>query len=156
MSRIDDKVSAEISELYFSLIAAWNEADATRFADLFTTEGTMVGFDGSAVNGRGEIERHLREIFAHHKTATYVSKVRSVRAIGESHALLEAVAGMVPPGGSDINPEMNAVQCLTASKTSDRWRIEHYQNTPAAFFGRPELQHALNDELRRLLPLVSE
>ncbi len=97
MSRIEDNVSTEIVELYSSLIAAWNNADATGFADGFTTEGTMVGFDGSTVNGRDEIERHLSEIFAHHKTGTYVSKVRFVRALGESHALLEAVAGMVPP-----------------------------------------------------------
>lgn len=156
MDRTDDKVATAIPELYFSLIAAWNNADATGFAEGFTTEGTMVGFDGSMVNGRGEIEHHLREIFAHHKTATYVCKVRFVRALGESHALLEAVAGMVPPGGTDINPDVNAVQCLTASKTDGEWHIEHYQNTPAAFFGRPELQHALSDELRRLLPQAPE
>ena len=112
----------------------------------------MVGFDGSTMHGRSEIEHHLREIFDHHQTATYVSLVRSVRMLGEAHALLEAVAGMVPPGGSDIKPEVNAVQCLVATRTGDRWLIEHYQNTPAAFHGRPDAQRVLSEELRWLLP----
>ncbi len=92
MNRTDDNLRTQIAEIYSSLIAAWNDADATRFADQFTTEGSLVSFDGSTVNGRSEIEHHLREIFAHHKTATYVSKIRFVRALGASHALLEAVA----------------------------------------------------------------
>ncbi len=137
MESADGNVSADMVELYSALIAAWNTADASRFADLFTADRSLVGFDGNAIDGRGEIERRLGEIFAHHSTATYVSKIHSVHAFGESHVLLEAVAGMVPPGGSDINPDVNAVQCLTASRTGGRWRIEHYQNTPAAYHDRP-------------------
>jgi len=156
MNRTGDNLPTQVAELYSSLIAAWNDADATRFAAQFTAEGSLVGFDGSTVNGRSEIGRHLCEIFDHHQTATYVCQVRFVRALGASHALLEAVAGMVQPGDSDIKPELNTVQCLTASRTGDQWRIEHYQNTPAAYYGRPEIQHALNEELRRLLPQASE
>lgn len=142
----------EVRDLYISLIAAWNRANAEAFATLFSNEGSLVGFDGSTMHGRSEIEHHLREIFDHHQTATYVSLVRSVRMLGEAHALLEAVAGMVPPGGSDIKPEVNVVQCLVATKTGDRWLIEHYQNTPAAFHGRPDAQRVLSEELRWLLP----
>jgi hypothetical protein len=66
--------------------------------------------------------------------------------------LLRSVAGMVPPGDSDIKPEVNAVQLLVAIETAGRWRIAHFQNTPATFDGRPEAAEALTSELRELLP----
>jgi hypothetical protein len=40
---------------------------------------------------------------------------------------------------------------LVAVRGDDRWRIAVYQNTPAAFRGRPDLSQALTEELRRLL-----
>jgi hypothetical protein len=58
---------------------------------------------------------------------------------------------MVPPGRSDINPAVNAIQLLVASHRDGRWQIELFQNTPAAFHGRPELSAALTEELRSVL-----
>jgi uncharacterized protein (TIGR02246 family) len=66
-------------------------------------------------------------------------------------AILRAVAGMVPPGQSDLNPAVNAVQTLVAAKHDGRWRIALFQNTPAQFHGRPELAQQLTEELRQLL-----
>ncbi len=111
----------------------------------------MIGFDGSQMNGREEIVTTLAGIFAHHKTAIYVGKVREVRLLSETTALLRAVVGMIPPGGSDINPAVNAIQSLVAVKEGDRWEIALFHNTPAAFHGRPEASEALTVELRQLL-----
>src|SRR5947208_2274032 len=83
--------------------------------------------------------------------ATYVAKVRGVSFPAPTVAILHAVAGMVPPGGSDINAAVNAVQTLVASKRDGAWRGELFQNTPAAFHGRPEASEALTNELRELL-----
>lgn len=58
---------------------------------------------------------------------------------------------MVPPGGSDINPAVNAIQSLVAVRREDLWRIALFQTTPAAFHGRPELSEQLTSELRREL-----
>ncbi|HWV34438.1 MAG TPA: SgcJ/EcaC family oxidoreductase [Thermomicrobiales bacterium] len=149
---LDTTAIAGVERLHANLIAAWNNADATGYARLFTDEGSLVGFDGSMVDGRAAIESHLRAIFDHHQTASYVNQIRSVRMLGTSHALLRAVVGMIPPGGDDIMPEVNAVQSLVAAFTGNSWLIELFQNTPAAFHGRPEAQAALNAELRRLLP----
>jgi uncharacterized protein (TIGR02246 family) len=140
-----------IADLYHQLLDAWNRRDAGAFAKLFTTDGSLVGFDGSTVNGRAEIESHLRPIFADHPTAAYVSKIREVRMLSPETALLRAVVGMIPPGQHDINPERNAVQSLVAVKQDDGWRIAHYQNTPAQFHGRPDESAALTAELRQLL-----
>ena len=142
---------ALISDLYHDLLEAWNRRDVGAFANQFTTDGSLVGFDGSTVNGRAEIESHLRPIFADHPTSAYIGKVREVRLLAPEAALLRAVAGMVPPGGSDINPAVNALQTIVAVKREGMWRIALFQNTPAQFHGRPELAQQLTEELRQLL-----
>lgn len=138
--------------LYTQLINSWNSRDATGFAALFTPDGESVGFDGSQLAGREEIAATLRHIFIDHPTPSYVGIVRTVRSPRPHVALLRAVAGMLPPGGTDIDPTLNAVQCLTAVETDAGWRIATFQNTPAQFHGRPDLADALTLELRARLP----
>jgi uncharacterized protein (TIGR02246 family) len=142
---------AEISALYQQLLESWNKRDAAQFAALFAEDGNVVGFDGSQINGRAEIESQLRRIFADHPTAAYVAKIREVRRLSPDVMLLRAVAGMVPPGQADLNPAVNAIQSLVAAKHHGQWRIGLFQNTPAQFHGRPELVQQLTDELRQLL-----
>jgi uncharacterized protein (TIGR02246 family) len=143
--------SDEVRTLYQRLLDAWNRQDASAYAELFAPTGSIVGFDGSPVNGRAAIEAHLRGVFAHHRTASYVSVVREVRPLGADAALLRAAAGMVPPGKDDINPAVNAVQSLVAVRDAARWSIALFHNTPAAFHGRPEAAEALTAELRGAL-----
>jgi hypothetical protein len=47
--------------------------------------------------GRDEVASQVGAVFADHRTATYVVKVRSITPLGSEAALLHAVAGMVPP-----------------------------------------------------------
>jgi uncharacterized protein (TIGR02246 family) len=138
-------------ELYAELIRSWNSGDAAAFARVFTRSGNVVGFDGSQVNGQEDIESHLAKVFASHNTAAYVGKVREVRVLGREVVLLRAVAGMVPPGGSDINPAVNTVHTLIAASQGDRWSVELFQSTPAALHGRPDASERLSTELREEL-----
>lgn len=140
-----------ISTLYQQLLDAWNKRNAVDFAALFAENGSSVGFDGSQMNGRAEIETHVGQVFADHQTAVYIGKVREVRLLAPDVALLRAVVGMVPPGQTDLNPAANAVQSLVAAKHDGRWRIALFQNTPAQFHGRPDVAQQLTEELRQLL-----
>ncbi|HLH21367.1 MAG TPA: SgcJ/EcaC family oxidoreductase [Chloroflexota bacterium] len=142
---------AAVRALYRQLLDDWNRRSAGDMASRFSADGNMVGFDGSPVNGRAEIEGHLAPIFRDHPTAAFVAKVREVRFVTPEVAILRGVAGMVPPGQSDLNPAANAVQTLVAARRDGRWQVELFQNTPAAFHGRPELSQALTEELRRAL-----
>jgi len=141
----------EVRALYSHLLDAWNKRNAAEFAALFDEDGNQVGFDGSQVNGRTEIQSHLSGIFADHMTAAYVGKVREVRFLSPEVAVLRAVVGMIPHGKTDINPATNAIQSLVAVKREGQWRIALFQNTPAQFHGRPELAEQLTEELRKLL-----
>jgi uncharacterized protein (TIGR02246 family) len=145
-------MNEDVAGLYRALLDGWNRGDAAAFADCFADHGSMVGFDGSTVDGRPSIERHLAAVFADHRTAAYVARVDETRPLGPDTALLRAVAGMVPPGTSDLNPALNAVQSLVARRSArGGWRIEHFQTTPAAFHGRPEESAQLTRELREVL-----
>ncbi len=144
-------VSNDIQELYHHLLDAWNNRNASGMAELFTEDGESIGFDGSQSIGRMEIFSHLNPIFEHRPTATFVSKVKSVRFLSKNVAILRAIAGMIPPGASDINPKVNTLHTLIVIYTEGNWRIQLFQNTPAQFHGRPELVEQMTEELRQLL-----
>jgi uncharacterized protein (TIGR02246 family) len=146
-----DPGAEPVVELYRALLSAWNARDAAGFAATLDQDAIVIGFDGSQMLGAGEVAATLGKIFADHETAGYVARVRRVRPLAPDVVLLHAVVGMVPPGGSDINPERNAVQILVARRTKGRWLITNFQNTPAAFHGRPELARDLTQELRQVL-----
>jgi uncharacterized protein (TIGR02246 family) len=148
MPDVSDEPAAR---LYQHLLAAWNRRSARDFAALFVADGSVVGFDGSPMNGAQEIEVSLAQIFANHATAAYVGKIRAIRPLGPGVLLVQAVCGMIPPGQADINPAVNAMQALAAVERPGGWRIAHFQNTPAQFHGRPELAAALTEELRELV-----
>ena len=142
---------ADVSDLYYALLDAWNRRDARSYAALFADDGYVVGFDGSEMNGREQIEQSLGTVFADHDTGRYVAEVRAERTISDDVAMLAAVAGLVPAGGIDLNPELNAVQTLVAKHEDGAWRIVQFQNTPARFHGRPQDAEALTNELRALV-----
>lgn len=141
----------EVRSLYQLLIEAWNQRKAGDFAEMIEIDGNLVGFDGNQINGRSEVGRTLKQIFAEHQTATYVYIIKEVRFLTPITALLRAIAGMLPPGQTDLDPAFNTVQSLVAVKHSAGWRIALFQNTPAQFHGRPDLAQAMTDELRQQL-----
>lgn len=137
----------EGTAVYTALLEAWNRRDAGAFASLFTKTGSSVGFDGSQMNGQGEIASTLGSIFADHQTATYVAKVQEIRSLPGEAILIRVVVGMIPPGKSELNPAANAIQSLVLLPDSGQLRIALLHNTPAAFHGRPHLVEQLTKEL---------
>jgi uncharacterized protein (TIGR02246 family) len=135
-------------DLYARLLEAWDKRNARDFALLFASDGNLVGFDGSQVNGQLEVGAHLTEVFTHHQTPQYVSIVREVRLLANDVTLLRANTGLVPPGKDDIDPALNAVQSMVAIQKGGSWKVALFHNTPAAFHQRPDLAKQLTEELR--------
>ncbi|MEZ0373667.1 MAG: SgcJ/EcaC family oxidoreductase [Candidatus Sericytochromatia bacterium] len=139
---------APLRELYEGFLRSWNRRDAAGMAALCTEDVVMVGFDGSQYDSRAEIEVEIGKIFADHPTPAFVWKLGDVRFLTPETALLRAIAGLVPPGKTDINPALNAVQSLVAVRHDELWRIALFQNTPAQLHQRPDLAEQMNRELR--------
>jgi uncharacterized protein (TIGR02246 family) len=140
-----------LTGLYARLIEGWNTGDADAMAAPIAADGLVIGFDGSQMKGRDAVADELGRIFAEHETATYVTKIRSVEPLGDDAAVLHAVAGMVPPGGSEIVRDRNAIQTVVGRRGEHGWSVALFQTTPARFDGRPELADALIAELTELL-----
>ena len=141
----------EVRALYRQILSGWNRRNADAIAELFDEDAVAIGFDGSEIEGKARIAGVHRQIFDDHRTGAYVGKVRGVRFLNPEVAVLSAVAGMVLPGQSDLDPDRNAVQTLVAAKRNGQWQVAVYQNTPAQFHGRPEEAQSLTEELRRQL-----
>jgi uncharacterized protein (TIGR02246 family) len=141
-----------VAEVYRRLIDGWNANDANALAAAVADDGLVVGYDGSQMLGRDQVLNELSRVFADHRTATYVTKVRSVKALSPEVGLLHAVVGMVAPGGSGIMPDRNAIQTVVACRDDPGWTAALFQTTPAQFHGRPDLSEALTTELADVLP----
>jgi uncharacterized protein (TIGR02246 family) len=76
-----DSSEHPICSLYEQIVISWNRRDTSAMAARFEEGGNLVGYDGSQADTRVEIEDHLRPIFAHHPTASYVAKVREIRVL---------------------------------------------------------------------------
>jgi uncharacterized protein (TIGR02246 family) len=137
-----------VRELYLELLDCWNRRSAVAIASLIDERGVLIGFDGSTYVGPSHVETELQRIFADHQTGTFVGKVRDVWFPSPQIAMLRGAAGMVPPGETDIKPELTAVQSLVAIRADQSWRVALFQNTPAALHGRPEVSERLTQELR--------
>jgi uncharacterized protein (TIGR02246 family) len=143
---------AQIRALYQQLIDGWNRRSGASVAAAFADDGDIIGFDGSHHRGRLSIAADLRAIFGSHQTPAYVGIIRSVRPIAPGVAVLLAHAGMIPAGGSDLDPDLHTVHTLVAvDEGGGRWRISLFQSTPAAWHGHPHLRDELTEELRGLL-----
>ena len=118
-------------------------------ADQFTEQGELIGFDGSQEIGRNTIFAHLEPIFAEHPTPPFISVVKDVHFPSAEVAMLRAIVGMIPPGKTELEPNLNAHQTLIAVKDNDGWQIKLFQNTPAQFHGRPDLVKRMTEELKR-------
>jgi uncharacterized protein (TIGR02246 family) len=142
---------AQIHALYTQFLDGWNRRSGAAVAAGFTDDGDIVGFDGTHHRGRLSIAADLRQVFSSHRTPIYVGVVRSVRPMAPGVAVLLAHAGMIPPGGDDLDPALHTVHTLVAVDEGGRWKISLLQATPAAWHGRPDARNALTQELRGLL-----
>ncbi len=142
---------AQIRALYSQFLDGWNRRSGAAVAAGFADDGDIIGFDGSHHRGRLSIAADLRQVFASHQTPAYVGLVRSVRPMAQGVAVLMAHAGMIPPDGNDLDPDLHTVHTLVAVEENGRWKISLFQSTPAGWHQHPEAREALTQELRGLL-----
>jgi uncharacterized protein (TIGR02246 family) len=137
-----------VRSLYQDWLDSWNGRSAEKMGELMAPQVNMIGFDGSQMNGKEDTVQQISEIFKSFPTGEFTAVVEEIRFIDAQTAVLRALAGIIPRGYKDINPSVNAIQTLIAREHSGKWLIEVFQNTPAAFHGRPELQHEVTAKLR--------
>jgi uncharacterized protein (TIGR02246 family) len=137
----------QIRALYARFLAGWNQRSGVTVSSVFADDGEIIDLDGTLRSGRLSIAADMRRMFSEHATPTFVGVVRSVRRLTEGVAVLHAVAGMVPPGGEELDPAFHTVHALVAVEEAGRWKIAVLQSTPARYGGRADAVAALTAEL---------
>jgi uncharacterized protein (TIGR02246 family) len=116
------------------LAVAWNDGDATAYADLFTPDATYVIFDGTVVRGRTAIEEGHRALFAGPLRGFRMEPPEAtvpVRYLGADVAHVLAVGGTRPPGQEEMPAERTSVVSFVLVRDADDWKIAAFQNTRA-------------------------
>jgi uncharacterized protein (TIGR02246 family) len=142
---------------YGEFMAAWNRGSGADLAAVFAPDGDLVAFDGTHLNGRGEIAPVHQHLFDKWLAGTrLVGRVEGVRFLSPDVALMHAVGGTVPPGRAAPAPERDSIQTLVAVRGGDGWRLAAFQNTrlcPISRSAAAFLVWALSDWLWRVLRL---
>lgn len=121
----------EIKELQDRQATAWNEHDATAYANLFTADGEVVNVVGWWWKDRKEIETKLKAAFAFvfkesKLTITDVS-IRIIKPdIAIAHVQWTMTGAKTPP---NIPEPKQGTQLQVLKKQEGRWLIFSFQNT---------------------------
>jgi uncharacterized protein (TIGR02246 family) len=126
-------MSTSIEDTLTRLAAAWNDGDATAYADLFTPDATYVIFDGTVVRGRDAIEEGHRALFAGPLRGFRMDPPTAapVRYLGTDVAHVLATGGTRPPGQEELPAGRASVVSFVLVREGEDWRIAAFQNTRA-------------------------
>ena len=81
--------------------SAFNRGDAKALAACWTPGGDLVGFDGQRTEGRGQIEKRFAEFLSANKGLKLDLSIVSIHLVGDSAAVVDAVAEVSPPPARD-------------------------------------------------------
>ncbi|TQM09739.1 SgcJ/EcaC family oxidoreductase [Pseudonocardia kunmingensis] len=128
-------VPMSVEDVLTRLAAAWNDSDATAYADLFTDDASYVMFNGAVARGRAAIEDGHRVLFAgplrgfRMESPAAPVPARYLRP-DVAHVVLEG--GTRPPGGDEVPADRASVVSFLLVRDDDGgWRIAAFQNTRA-------------------------
>ncbi|MFI9006203.1 SgcJ/EcaC family oxidoreductase [Actinosynnema sp. NPDC053489] len=122
--------SAAVRAVLDRLVEAWNDGDATAYADCFTEDADYVTFFGLNTPGRAAIEAGHRALFEgplKGSKLTGTGEPPKIRFVRDDVAI--AVAG----GGSSLDGEPDPERASTVTyvlvREPDAWRVASFQNT---------------------------
>ncbi|OJF84235.1 hypothetical protein NS14008_11940 [Nocardia seriolae] len=149
-SEPSDTGESATRNLYAELLDAWNRHSADDFASGFADDAMLVAIDGYQVPGADLVE-HMRLVFLEHPAAHCVGHVFQARPVGSGAVLLQALAGIVPAGETQVHPAWNTVHTLLTERRDGTWQIVLFQNAPAHYHGRPETADLHTTRLQQII-----
>ena len=122
---------AQIRALQEQQAAAWNQHDATAYANLFTEDGEAINIVGWWWKGRREIETKLKAAFTFvFRTSTLTItdvRVRFVKPdVAIAHVRWTMTGAKTPPG---LPEPKQGIEIQVLKKQQGKWLILSFQNT---------------------------
>jgi uncharacterized protein (TIGR02246 family) len=128
--------AAAIKKLFTDFNDAVNRHDARAAAMLFTDDGDFINIQGTASQGRAEIEEHLAPLLAGRlKTLHRDVSLRGIRFLRPDTATVDSdfeTSGLMGPNGAAVPPAKGLYDWIVM-KQNGRWLIAvwHESNLPA-------------------------
>lgn len=122
----NDQEKQAVAKVVGAYQAAINSGDAKAVAALFTESGDHIGPKGQRVEGRNELERNYAAFLAAHPSFAVTITITSLRLMGDSHAIVDAVVE-VAPAGTQIPAEPRST--LVLARHDGHWLIESARDT---------------------------
>ena len=116
-----------VRETIAAYIAAYNQKDAAKLAELFTPDGTLIDSENVATRGREDIGREFAEGFAEQSDYTLQGKVDRIRLITPDVAQAEGVARLDSPKEATIANQFVAL----LARQGSAWKIVEIREYPA-------------------------
>lgn len=121
--------NAEVRALFVQLTEAWNRADATGYAALFSEDATYVTVDGTVYRGRGAIAGGHRAIFeTFFKGSRLHGEVTELRWLRPDLAIAMRT-GSVQTEGAPMPSAPESLQTFVVIKEGQAWKFAAFQNT---------------------------
>ncbi len=103
---------------------AWNAADASAFAQLFTEDATYVIWRGDVLSGRSEIQQAHHDLFT--KSPTEIrARAIDLRLLDDNTAIVLTLGGV----GRDGDVSFDKLQTFVMTRRDEGWMIAAFHNT---------------------------
>ncbi|MGV9252062.1 SgcJ/EcaC family oxidoreductase [Streptomyces sp. NPDC003697] len=128
--QIPDADKAAVAALPQRIVDAWAAYDSDAFAEVFTTDGTLV-LPGVFEKGRAAIRAFAKTAFSGPYQGTRVTGTPiDLRFLNTEAAILLTRGGILAPGETEPAAERAVHASWTAVKQDGQWRLAAYQNSP--------------------------
>ncbi|WJK42572.1 SgcJ/EcaC family oxidoreductase [Solwaraspora sp. WMMA2056] len=127
---VTDADRAAVAALPQRVVAAWAAHDATAFAGVFASDGTLI-LPGLFLKGRDKIGAYMDQAFAGPYKGTRVTgQPFDVKFLSTDVALMLTEGGVLLPGETDVADGRAIRASWLATKVNGQWHLAAYQNTP--------------------------
>lgn len=122
----------EVEQLFATLRKAWHEGDSRNFATCFASDGTLIAFDGTLVQGKQAIFAYTKKLFSEEEDQTYQSVLVETQPMTVNVVMMRCHTGKIKRETGRISRERLAYLTLVMQKKAV-WEVVLMQYTPAHF-----------------------
>jgi uncharacterized protein (TIGR02246 family) len=110
---------------------AWNTADGSGYAAVFTADCDYVAFDGTHLRGRDANARHHQRLFGSvlRNTRLVFELTPAVRFLADDVALVHAMGAVLFAWQHRVTPQRRSKQTLVAVRLLEGWRFAAFHST---------------------------